>query len=339
MRIGLRTHSLRRTLVARGISILLLACACALALAQSDALSRSVKVDIAPQPLAAALIEFSKQTGIQVVTAAPAVQNLMSSAVKGELPTAVALRRLLVGTKLEFQMLGPKTVGIGPSQASPATYRGMSTRRGPGTSDPAEGDPPGAAAPQEIPAAPAPTQALQEVVVTAQRRSESVHDVPISITAYDRMMLDALGARSVEDITRTMPGIIVRPGFEGITTISIRGISSSVGAGTTGIYLDDTPIQVRALGIGGVASSAFSSVFDLERVEVLRGPQGTLFGSGSEGGTIRFITPEPNLHAASEYGRSEVGFTEHGDPSRSSGDRSNVVRCNQASKKRLDPEC
>ena len=90
MRIGLRTHSLRRTLVARGISILLLAYACALALAQSDALSRSVKVDIAPQPLAAALIEFSKQTGIQVVTAAPAVQNLMSRAVKGELPTAVA---------------------------------------------------------------------------------------------------------------------------------------------------------------------------------------------------------------------------------------------------------
>jgi len=153
-----------------------------------------------------------------------------------------------------------------------------------------------------------------EIVVTAQRRAESLSDVPLSVSAYDRAALDAIGARDVMDVTRTMPGIIVRSGFEGITTVAIRGIASSVGSATTGIYIDDTPIQVRALGAGGVASSAYPLIFDLERVEVLRGPQGTLFGSGSEGGTLRFITPAPSLDKTSAYARSEAGYTRHGDP-------------------------
>jgi iron complex outermembrane recepter protein len=164
-------------------------------------------------------------------------------------------------------------------------------------------------------AAPQGQDSLGEIVVTAQRRAESLSDVPISVSAVDRAQLDAIGARDVEDVTRTMPGIIVRNGFEGITTIAIRGIASTVGSATTGIYIDDTPIQVRALGAGGTASSAFPLIFDLDRVEVLRGPQGTLFGSGSEGGTIRFITPTPSLDTISAYTRSELAYTEHGDPS------------------------
>ena len=64
-------------------------------------------------------------------------------------------------------------------------------------------------------------------------------------------------------------------------------------SGTTGIYIDDTPIQVRDLGLN--ANNTLPAVFDLDRVEVLRGPQGTLFGAGSEGGTVRYITPQPSL--------------------------------------------
>ena len=75
--------------------------------------------------------------------------------------------------------------------------------------------------------------------------------------------------------------------------ISIRGIDSTAGASTTGIYVDDTPIQTRHLNFGTV--NPYPALFDLDRVEVLKGPQGTLFGAGSEGGTIRFITPEPSL--------------------------------------------
>ena len=97
---------------------------------------------------------------------------------------------------------------------------------------------------------------------------------------------------------------------EGSNNVSIRGISSEAGAGTTGIYIDDTPIQIRGLGFN--SDNSLPAIFDLDRVEVLRGPQGTLFGAGSEGGTIRFITPQPSLTEFQTYDRAEVSSTAHG---------------------------
>jgi outer membrane receptor protein involved in Fe transport len=81
--------------------------------------------------------------------------------------------------------------------------------------------------------------------------------------------------------------------------ISIRGISSSAGAGTTGIYIDDTPIQMRSVGFN--PDDALPKTFDLERVEILRGPQGTLFGAGAEGGAVRYILSQPSVNTASSY--------------------------------------
>ena len=77
--------------------------------------------------------------------------------------------------------------------------------------------------------------------------------------------------------------------------INIRGIDSQAGTSTTGIYIDDTPMQSRHIGFGAV--NVFPALFDLERVEVLRGPQGTLFGAGAEGGVVRFITPAARAHS------------------------------------------
>ena len=79
-------------------------------------------------------------------------------------------------------------------------------------------------------------------------------------------------------------------------------------------YIDDTPIQVRFLGAGAASGSAYPALFDLDRIEVLRGPQGTLFGSGSEGGTVRFIMPEPSLTEWSGHARSEMSFDANGNP-------------------------
>lgn len=159
---------------------------------------------------------------------------------------------------------------------------------------------------------------LEEVVVTAQRREQSLQDVPISVTAMSQEQLDSQGVRNVDDVARLTPGVTFQRSDArngAMSTISIRGIASTAGASTTGVYIDDTPIQIRALGAGNAAFNAFPGVFDLERVEVLRGPQGTLFGAGSEGGTVRFITPQPNLQKTSFYGRSEVATTAGGDPS------------------------
>ena len=160
-----------------------------------------------------------------------------------------------------------------------------------------------------------------DIIVTATRQSSAVSKVPISITALNQDSLDVQGVKRIDDIATIAPGInFVRPQSSNAgnrVQISIRGVESNVGASTTGIYVDDTPIQTRNAGF--TSTSAFPVVFDLDRVEVLRGPQGTLFGAGSEGGTVRFITPQPSLERYSVYGRAEVSSTRYGAPSYESG--------------------
>jgi iron complex outermembrane receptor protein len=151
---------------------------------------------------------------------------------------------------------------------------------------------------------------LQEIIVTATRREETLLDVPISMAAYTQETLDRKGVRSIEDLARITPGLSIMQGFSGIKYISIRGVESRWGATTTGVYIDETPVQVRSLS---VSTNFYPALFDLERVEVLRGPQGTLFGAGAMGGAVRFILAKPGLTEYTASARTEVGFTEHGD--------------------------
>jgi outer membrane receptor protein involved in Fe transport len=160
-----------------------------------------------------------------------------------------------------------------------------------------------------------PEGPLQEIVVTATRREESLSKVAVSVTAITQEGLDIRGIKDIQDVARFTPGIKVDN--SGTNNISIRGIASSGGAGTTGIYIDDTPIQMRALAFN--PDEALPKSFDIERVEVLRGPQGTLFGAGSMGGTVRYITTQPSLRKSSVYSRSEISFTQGGDPSYEAG--------------------
>jgi iron complex outermembrane receptor protein len=158
---------------------------------------------------------------------------------------------------------------------------------------------------------------LQEIVVTATRREESLSKVPVSVSAISQEQMDAQGLKVIDDIVRYTPGLQFTRIGTGANSISIRGISSGAGAGTTGVYIDDTPTQVRNLAYA--AGTTFPALFDLERVEVLRGPQGTLFGSGSEGGTVRFIQTSPSLTDYSAYARGELSSTKGGDPSYEAG--------------------
>jgi len=162
---------------------------------------------------------------------------------------------------------------------------------------------------------------LSEVVVTATRREERLQDVPISVSAFSQEKIDSQGLRNIDDLTRLSPGITFQRNGNGSSAnyndensdISIRGIDSQAGTSTTGIYIDDTPVQSRHIGFGAV--NVFPALFDLDRVEVLRGPQGTLFGAGAEGGVVRFITPQPSLTKDSGYVRTELAGTEHGGAS------------------------
>jgi iron complex outermembrane recepter protein len=186
--------------------------------------------------------------------------------------------------------------------------------------------PPAATAPQSPAGQQAPGSleaplSLQEIVVTAERRATRLQDTPVSVDAITSEQIDSQGLRGIDDITRLAPGVtFTRTGMtatgnfndEG-SDIAIRGIESTAGTSTTGIYLDDIPIQTRHLSFGTV--NPFPELFDLDRVEILRGPQGTLFGAGSEGGTVRFIQTQPGLSTYSGYVRSEVATTKYGAPS------------------------
>lgn len=148
---------------------------------------------------------------------------------------------------------------------------------------------------------------LEEVTVTATRKEESLSKVPISVSVLTQEAMQDKGIKDIRDVVRFTPGVTVD--LTGTNNIAIRGISSTGGAGTTGIYIDDVPMQVR--NFGGTADSLVK-IFDLDRIEVLRGPQGTLFGAGSEGGTVRYITTQPSLTESSLSARAESSFTQGG---------------------------
>lgn len=141
------------------------------------------------------------------------------------------------------------------------------------------------------------TDFLQEVIVTATRQVETVNRVPLSIQAVTQDNMDRQGIKNSADLVRAVPGLNTVPNPGGSQqTFSIRGIVGGTGAATTSVYLDDTNLTKRANG--GVSQNngvVAPLLYDLERVEVLKGPQGTLYGGSSQGGTVRYITPLPSL--------------------------------------------
>ncbi len=155
---------------------------------------------------------------------------------------------------------------------------------------------------------------LEQVVVTAQKRTEALQSVPLSVTALDQRELERMGVEHVSDLARETPGLTVVSSGPGQNILIIRGISSVAGsAGTVGYYLDDTPIAASSnaalLSLRGLIDPA---IFDIARVEVLRGPQGTLYGSSSMGGTIKYVSTQPNLTQWAGKANATLSHTDGG---------------------------
>jgi outer membrane receptor protein involved in Fe transport len=163
---------------------------------------------------------------------------------------------------------------------------------------------------------------LEEIVVTATRHSDTVNRVALAVTAQTQDALDQRGILDLSDLEAVVPGLRIS-GREasGNVTVAIRGIRQQAAtAATTGFYVDETSLQKRAAGsFASQNGTPVPPLFDLERVEVLRGPQGTLFGGGSEGGTIRYIQARPSLTEYSAYGRAQWMSTRGGDPGYEAG--------------------
>jgi iron complex outermembrane receptor protein len=163
----------------------------------------------------------------------------------------------------------------------------------------------------------ASADALEEVTVTAQRRSESIQDVPISIQALTGQTLQQLNISTFDDYIRFLPNVTTASNGPGQNEVFMRGLSAgsqaSQGSAATGlwpnvaIYLDNQSAQVPNRNLDIYAA-------DLNRIEVLEGPQGTLFGAGAEAGVIRYITNEPKLDVTEGSAKAGYGVTAHGDP-------------------------
>ncbi len=139
---------------------------------------------------------------------------------------------------------------------------------------------------------------LEEITVTATKRESGLQEISMSITAITGDTLDRAGIADFTDIAASVPSVSFRSAGPGRTKLNIRGISAATGvAPTVSFYLDEMPVQT--ISSGSTTSFAQTIIdpkmFDLERVEVLRGPQGTLYGSSSMGGTIRLITRQPAI--------------------------------------------
>ena len=165
-----------------------------------------------------------------------------------------------------------------------------------------------AAAAAASPAASVPD--IARVVITAQKRKEDIRDVPLSVSVLSGEQLQAQQITTVEDLTRNIPNIsFSSQGGPGLGTVEIRGVSSQAGAATVSVYFDDVSLTTRNLYSQGTAEPRF---FDLQDVEILRGPQGTLYGASSLGGTIKFISKQPDLKSFSVSTTDTVSWTQNG---------------------------
>jgi outer membrane receptor protein involved in Fe transport len=150
---------------------------------------------------------------------------------------------------------------------------------------------------------------LQEVIVTAQKREERLFDVPMAVTAITSEQLQRQQIVSLGDLQSKVPGLSLTSIEPGTTRLTLRGQNVGGVGSTVTTYIDDTPFGSSNALVNGFGFTGDFDTWDLERVEVLRGPQGTLYGAGSEGGLLKYVTnaPDPTkFAAAAQVGGEDV---------------------------------
>jgi iron complex outermembrane recepter protein len=161
------------------------------------------------------------------------------------------------------------------------------------------------------------SEGIQEITVTAQRRTENLQDVPITVQAMTGDTLQQLNVTTLDDFIKYLPNVTQASNGPGQSAVYMRGLSiGSAGSQSTGtngqipnvaVYLDDQSASLPGRNLDVYAA-------DLERIEVLEGPQGTLFGSGAEAGVLRYITNKPKLDVTEGGVNATYSYTAHGDP-------------------------
>ena len=228
---------------------------------------------IPDESLSRSLKDFGRASGLQIVFTEDLVRGRTSPALTGAFTAQDALKRILVNSDLEAQTTpgGPvMIVRRGGEEASP---------QGAAPAGQADSSPPGG-----------------EVVVTAQKRSERLLQVPVPVTALSGAELVREHAVRLQDYAAAAPGLNLLSDRDGSTEIIMRGVTTGLEVGaTTSVYIDDSPYGSSTSYALGALLTPDLDPGALAQVEVLRGPQGTLYGASSLGGLIKYVTIPPSL--------------------------------------------
>ncbi|WP_326914457.1 TonB-dependent receptor [Sphingopyxis chilensis] len=153
-----------------------------------------------------------------------------------------------------------------------------------------------------------------EIIVTAQKRSQRLQDVPTSVAVLTGDALIDQGVSNLADYVKQVPGLVLRDGGEGTGQPVIRGINTGSDRGPlVGVYLDDAPLTPSSPLVLAVGFVFDPDLADIDRIEILKGPQSTLYGASAMGGVIRYVTKQPNLDDVSGSFRGELTQVTHGD--------------------------
>jgi len=299
---------------------LIICASCARYATSTELLSHIVDFDLPQQSLDAALLKFSNQAHVQLIFNTGESSRTEAPAIRGSRFADATLSELLERTGLWYRVIG-KTIVVSPA-GDPEYDAGLqpmgrldideiaATPAGSVADGNVDSQPPAGAREYGVGGKAKPADGLQEVIVTAQKRNERQQDVPMSITAITANQLRERGATDIKDVLGSVPGLSYTSQERGQSSYSIRGVTNQSLTPTVGIFLDDIPLITNA----GVNTGAVDPIlFDMARVEVLKGPQGTLYGGSSMGGAIKYVSAIPDPSENSGYVTSGLRATEHGN--------------------------
>jgi iron complex outermembrane receptor protein len=330
-RISIQLRSAGRIIVKVGILSLVLAAAGAIAPVSAQAVAETYQLDIPRQQLDAALKDLAQQTGLQIArfSDTPGGSALVGP-VSGNMPVTDALKTLLAPNKLTYKIVNDHTIAVVTLAAATTSTSIQPNSRPEGDAKQEEGKKSSsggfrlAQANQGSNSSALPIGAqgdqssrkpdegkLTEIIVTAQKKTERLQDVPVPVTAISADTLLNQNLTRIQEYYTSVPGLNVVPAdFRGDPILTIRGISTGGGGlvnPTVGVVIDDVPYG-SSTGKGGGGAAIDLDPSDLSRVEVLRGPQGTLYGVSSIGGLLKYVTVDPSTAASS--GQAQVGLSD-----------------------------
>ncbi len=156
------------------------------------------------------------------------------------------------------------------------------------------------------------TSGLETIIVTAEKRDERLQDVPMSVSALSSNVIDKLQLRDFADYAAMVPGLSMMSSGPGITQLTLRGQNAGGDGSTVAVYVDESPFGSSSALLNGSILTGDFDTWDLQRIEVLRGPQGTLYGANSEGGLLKFVTKAPVLGSFSGEVQATGESVDHG---------------------------